>query len=437
MPCKSPIRLPTSARSFYRRQLPSSQVSFTSQEGKRRFRSSLQHGTAEPFYRLISQFQTQDEPAFCGVTTLAMVLNALEIDPRRVWKGRWRWFSESLLSCCVDMEHVKKKGVSMEQVACLAVCNGGSVQMIRDVDVEQVRSTLSKLMRLSGDSEEDEMKFVVASYSRKQLGQTGDGHFSTVAAFHEESDSCLVLDVARFKYPPHWIKLEALVEAMNTIDKDTRRKRGMLLIGKAKDVPKTVVMNVLRTGGLNAADLMRAVYSFLDSEITEDTNIADVALGILEVCKKAEKISPLEIVECRLDLQEELDHPDAGEERTKNILTIMQLIEDLPLYHEVKRNQAITKWIPDHFSHEHGLVYITLFIVLLVVSVEPDHPCGVTRRNVNNDPIAIGSCCLTIKYQKLYGKLTGYDWESTPLALLRELEVLRTQLLSVSSFMKT
>lgn len=39
---------------------------------------------------------TQDEPAFCGLASLAMVLNALAIDPRRIWKGAWRWFHEQV-----------------------------------------------------------------------------------------------------------------------------------------------------------------------------------------------------------------------------------------------------------------------------------------------------------------------------------------------------
>ena len=36
------------------------------------------------------------------------------------------------------------------------------------------------------------------------LLQTGDGHFSPVAGYHAGTDSVLVLDVARFKYPPYW-----------------------------------------------------------------------------------------------------------------------------------------------------------------------------------------------------------------------------------------
>lgn len=41
----------------------------------------------EGFYKLISYFQTQSEPAYCGLASLSMVLNALAIDPGRKWKG--------------------------------------------------------------------------------------------------------------------------------------------------------------------------------------------------------------------------------------------------------------------------------------------------------------------------------------------------------------
>lgn len=44
----------------------------------------------ESYFRLAEQFRTQDEPAFCGLSTLTMVLNALAVDPGRVWKGTCR-----------------------------------------------------------------------------------------------------------------------------------------------------------------------------------------------------------------------------------------------------------------------------------------------------------------------------------------------------------
>lgn len=35
---------------------------------------------------------------------------------RRAWKGAWRWFSESLLDCCLPLEVVKEHGTTISQV---------------------------------------------------------------------------------------------------------------------------------------------------------------------------------------------------------------------------------------------------------------------------------------------------------------------------------
>ena len=64
-------------------------------------------------------------------------------------------------------------------------------------------------------------KVLVLSYSRKILGQTGDGHFSPLGGYHPQSDLVLILDTARFKYPPHWVQLKLLWEAMHALDKST------------------------------------------------------------------------------------------------------------------------------------------------------------------------------------------------------------------------
>jgi len=60
---------------FYRRQLPQTVVSFSSNEGRHIFSSALAHGGTRAFFALIEQLQTQPEPAYCGLTTLVIVLN--------------------------------------------------------------------------------------------------------------------------------------------------------------------------------------------------------------------------------------------------------------------------------------------------------------------------------------------------------------------------
>jgi len=73
-------------------------------------------------------------------------------------------------------------------------------------------------------------EILVVSFSRSAMGQTGDGHFSPIAGYDDETDRVLVMDVARFKYAPYWAKVEELYEAMKPKDPDTGMCRGWLLV---------------------------------------------------------------------------------------------------------------------------------------------------------------------------------------------------------------
>ena len=42
------------------------------------------------------------------------------------------------------------------------------------------------------------------------LPAAGDGHFSPIGGYSACEDMVLILDTARFKYPPHWVPLEML-----------------------------------------------------------------------------------------------------------------------------------------------------------------------------------------------------------------------------------
>jgi len=86
-----------SAQGFYRRSLPDSAIAFSSVEGRQIFREALALGGMEGYFALAEQFHTQAEPAFCGLGSLVVVLNALSIDPGRIWKGVWSRVSSSNL----------------------------------------------------------------------------------------------------------------------------------------------------------------------------------------------------------------------------------------------------------------------------------------------------------------------------------------------------
>ena len=210
-------------KTFYKRQLPETCIAFASPEGKTLFAEALSDGTMSGFFTLMQQFSMQDEPAFCGLTSLTMVLNALAIDPRRIWKGGWRWFHEAMLDCCRPLSVVKKDGITLSQAACLARCNGAKVELMRygEFTEEEFRSLVIQVCT-SGE------EHMIASYSRKTLHQTGDGHFSPLGGYNRANDLVLLLDVARFKYPPHWVPLPLLHEAMSHPDPATGLPRGYL-----------------------------------------------------------------------------------------------------------------------------------------------------------------------------------------------------------------
>jgi hypothetical protein len=62
------------------------------------------------------------------------------------------------------------------------------------------------------------------------LRQTGTGHFSPIGAYDEASDSVLLLDTARFKYGPHWVKLDLLFDALIPLDPSTGKSRGYMIL---------------------------------------------------------------------------------------------------------------------------------------------------------------------------------------------------------------
>lgn len=216
---------------LYRRPLPDDTIAFSSVEGRAVFAEALAGGTMGGYFALAEQFHTQADPAFCGLGSLVVALNALAIDPGRLWKGPWRWFSEELLDCCVTLDQVRAAGIDLDTLACLARCNRADAVVVRpdDHDDDALRGAVLEATAGPGT-------VLIASYDRQALGQTGSGHFSPIAGYHRGRDLVLVLDVARFKYPPHWVSLPRLARAMRTTDAATGRRRGWARLRRRTDV---------------------------------------------------------------------------------------------------------------------------------------------------------------------------------------------------------
>jgi glutathione gamma-glutamylcysteinyltransferase len=270
--------VPAEPVSFYRRPLPDSCVAFSSRQGRQRLANSMATGGLKSFFALMEQHTTQTEPAYCGLATLVMALNALAVDPLRTWKGPWRWYAEeAMVNCCLDLKSVQAEGVTLAVFAGIANCQGLSVQVTyaaaapddgdededETVSLERFRRAV-EMACVENDHHYDNPDdspllptasavaattttttppiitdeaaavsldtVLVVSYSRKVLGQTGSGHFSPIVAYDRLTDSVLIADTARFKYGAHWVHLPLLFAAMRPIDPDTGRSRGYVLL---------------------------------------------------------------------------------------------------------------------------------------------------------------------------------------------------------------
>ena len=231
----------SSSMSFYGRTLPSTLIPFSSSRGKQLFKEALSAGTMESFFPLSEQFVTQSEPSFCALSSLAMVLNTLKHDPKKIWKGVWRWVDEETLLCKTSavcgysLENIRSRGMTFYDFETLAKCHNVNIQSypVDDNCLEGCHSHQYEHFRklvIAISSSGDAHAFIVCNFSRKFLGQTGEGHFSPIGGYHSGENLVLIMDVARFKYPPYWVPLSELYEAMMCRDKAVNEPRGYFVI---------------------------------------------------------------------------------------------------------------------------------------------------------------------------------------------------------------
>ena len=259
--------------SFYKRDEPKIGVNFTSEKSKEMLRRAIKNNLANPFFDIIDQYSTQSDPAFCGLTNLRIMLNTLKTDPKKKWKGIWRWYSDQNISC-INYENIIDYGMTLSEWALLFKCNAkNSIKVFRPGKKEEgtegknpffggrnlrekiVWSECSPILHggKCGNRNMGEVNYslvtpeffkaavissclhnnfyLMCNLGRKPLGQTGDGHFTPVVAY--EKNMGLLLDSARFKYNSRWYKIEDIYKALETKDGVSGMKRGFLLINKS------------------------------------------------------------------------------------------------------------------------------------------------------------------------------------------------------------
>lgn len=339
--------------SFYKRELPSPpSIAFSSEQGQDIFQDALKEGMLKGFFSLIEQFRTQDEPSFCGLASVAMVLNSLAIDPRRPWKGSWRIFHEQMLDCCIPLEKVQKEGITMSQAACLAKCNGAEAQEFPfgSVSEEDFRDMVKESCSTS-------VYHIIVSYSRQHFLQTGDGHFSPIGGYSPTHDAVLILDTARFKYPPHWVPLPMLYQAMEYVDPTTQSPRGFLKVTAAPVLQSVLfALDVQQVSHWQASQvyLEETLQSLLQQRL-EQIPVHDI---MVDICMSLPDDMLHQVIASRISNPGCNQGACVQRDAVDTLLAEMKLF---PLYNDlVTRSRTNTTNDEDGYENEKRLMYILM-----------------------------------------------------------------------------
>ncbi|KAI8337017.1 Phytochelatin synthase [Chlamydoabsidia padenii] len=207
---------------------------FTSHEGKALFRGALNQGQTESFFKLLGNFTSQPSPHLAGISSLTMALNALEIDPKTIWKGNWRWYSGDQLKPCSPSERVTEYGIPFDEFTCLAQLHC-SVSSFR---VNYARPSYDQFLHTLQQVTSDASSQLVVHYSRSVLGQKGrqhqDAHYSPIGAHNATKEQTLIMDVDRVQHPSVWVPTRDLYRAMLKSDPVTGLSRGYFVLKQGK-----------------------------------------------------------------------------------------------------------------------------------------------------------------------------------------------------------
>lgn len=185
------------------------------------------------YFKLASYVETEQILTFCGPATIAGVLNSLDIPrPVPIQFHPWSLFTQDSIftpenQAVKAYPKVENEGLVLEELAQFFRNLGVSAEYKHadGFDLDEFRTIVRETLS-------DPNKRLVVNYFRVPLGQIGGGHISPAAAYDEDTDRLLVLDVAKYKYAPVWITLADLHTSMMTIDSSSGKMRGIVAVSR-------------------------------------------------------------------------------------------------------------------------------------------------------------------------------------------------------------
>jgi hypothetical protein len=184
------------------------------------------------FFSVMPYVTTEEIETFCGAASMASVLNSLPTKNRPVVPqfSPYHYFTQDSLFIeatdkIISKEKVATGGLTLDQLRqFLEVWSANpTIHYGSALSLPQFRNLITST--LSNPNQR-----IIVNFDRKGLGQIGHGHFSPIGAYDSKSDSVLILDVAKYKYPPVWTKTSDLFAAIQGIDSTSGKSRGLVRI---------------------------------------------------------------------------------------------------------------------------------------------------------------------------------------------------------------
>lgn len=208
--------------SVNRLPLPKHLISLESAMGEKLLNESE---IRQDYTPLSTNFETQLRPAYCGVASGVMVLNALGSYESTYQHLNQDTFFTKKASSIRSPYAVTFSGMSLDELAALLQSHNRKVEIYHASN-----STLEQFRTIAKANLKTDKDFIIVNYYRPAIGQKGGGHISPIAAYHEKTDQFLIKDVSSYKYPPVWVSAALLWNALNTGDSVTGQTRGYLIV---------------------------------------------------------------------------------------------------------------------------------------------------------------------------------------------------------------
>jgi hypothetical protein len=209
--------------------VPAGLVPLTQPAGQQRLVSTAYN---QSYWPLAQYFETQRNEAYCSVATSVMALNALGIRrPESSEYPDFPFFSQQDFFRGIDAQvanaaQVSKEGMTLDQLSAALRAFPVEVTKFHASDL-----TLDQFRDLIRDTTSRRDRFALLNFRRVEIGETGGGHWSPLAAYDAASDSALLLDVARYKYPAVWVPVARLYAGAQAVDNVSHLSRGLLIVG--------------------------------------------------------------------------------------------------------------------------------------------------------------------------------------------------------------